>query len=175
MSVLAPRMARQLLVTGVFLTLLTAPLLFAGAGSAQSSDLAPSLSDLVAADNPEDYAQANNLQYSNGSVLVVIEMRVNTTLSEDYQIQIDQAYSTDETRYVQGYAPVSQLTSLASEDSVKYVRPPTQGVADTNEQATTQSQTATQDADLDDVSHRITPRLNKTITGSLAGLEHCWF
>lgn len=151
MPVLNPRLPRYILVGGLVLSVLIAPLLLTGVGAAESDDLAPTLSELVSADNPEEYAQENNLQYTNGSVLVVIELQANTSVPDNYQVEVEYTYSTEDKRLVQGNVSVSQLVELASEEQVEYIRPPTEGVTDTADQTNTAPPETTQEGDLENV------------------------
>lgn len=99
----------------------------------QTDGLAPVLIELIDAESRSEFASSHNLEVSNGSVLVVIELSSGETVPAGYDVQVESRYSDGQT-LIQGYVRIGELRSLASESTVSYVRPPNEGFPDQSQQ-----------------------------------------
>lgn len=84
------------------------------------------LSQLISADNPQEFAQAHDLYMQNGKVRVVVELTNKNALLPDYVL--------DETRYennVQTLVPIEKLAALAEDSNVTFIRAPLKPYKDT--------------------------------------------
>lgn len=79
---------------------------------------------LIQAPNPVEYADSHNFTYSNGSVLVIIELPPNASLPDGPGIAQQLTHTTDDHRIVQAYFPLGNLTSLAEIPRIQRIRKP---------------------------------------------------
>lgn len=91
-----------------------------------SDALASILVGLVQADDRAAYAETHGLDYEDDRVGVVIELQPDADLPEGYDLAITASHD----EMVQARAPVEDLPPLASEEGVRYVRPPHSPEAD---------------------------------------------
>ena len=96
----------------------------------QTDGLAPELAGLVDSQSKQTYAAENGLSMDGQSVLVVIELSSGESLPSGYNVRVTARAQMDGQTQIQGYAPVSELQSLAQEQRVAYVRAPETAVAD---------------------------------------------
>lgn len=79
---------------------------------------------LSQASNPIEYADSHNFTYSNGSVLVIIELPLNASLPDGHDIDQQLTHTTDDRRLVQAYVPISNLPTLAEIPRIQRIRKP---------------------------------------------------
>lgn len=84
------------------------------------------LSQMISADDPQEFAQNHNLYMQDGKVRVVVEL-INETLEVP-------DYFVEETRYknkIQGLVPIEKISNLSEETNVTFIRAPLKPYADT--------------------------------------------
>ncbi|UWG46958.1 ABC-type Fe3+-hydroxamate transport system, periplasmic component [Halanaeroarchaeum sp. HSR-CO] len=78
------------------------------------------LAGLVQADDRDAYAETHDLDYDDGRVAVVVELQPDAELPEGYDLNVTARHD----ELVQAWVQVEDLPSLASEEEVRFVRPP---------------------------------------------------
>lgn len=84
------------------------------------------LSQMISADDPQEFAQNHNLYMQDGKVRVVVELINETSQLPDYFVE--------ETRYknkIQGLVPIEKISILSEETNVTFIRTPLKPHADT--------------------------------------------
>lgn len=85
------------------------------------------LSQLISADDINEFALTHNLYIQDGKVRVVVELANETALLPDYVVE--------ETRYknkVQALVPIEKIEALSRETNVTFIRAPLKPYADTS-------------------------------------------
>ena len=93
-------------------------------GGTAHPKLSSSLADVLAADDPAERARERGLTVDGSAVLVVIEL-----VSADADLPSAHVHSVElrQGALVQAYVPFEALEALASDDAVRFVRPPLPG------------------------------------------------
>ncbi len=78
------------------------------------------LLQLTQAADPPAFATAHGLDYQNGMVRVIVDLRAGASLPLGYGLVVEAQYAN----LVQAWVPPSQLCALASDANVLSVRPP---------------------------------------------------
>ncbi len=84
------------------------------------------LSQLINADNPQEFARSHNLYIRDGNTRVVVELINEKAMLPDYVVE--------ETRYknnAQVLVPIDKMATLSLETNVSFIRTPLKAYADT--------------------------------------------
>jgi hypothetical protein len=83
------------------------------------------LSNLISANNPQEFARAHDLYMHDRNVRVVVELTNETALLPDYAVE--------ETRYknkIQVLVPIEKIGALSLENNVTFIRAPSKAYPD---------------------------------------------
>lgn len=94
--------------------------------SSRPDALESSLYGLVTADDRAAYAETWNLNYRDGRVAVVVELRENRELPDEFDVSIETRYE----HLVQATVPVDELVALSEHENVSFVRTPREPALD---------------------------------------------
>ncbi|MEY7848446.1 hypothetical protein AB7C87_04500 [Natrarchaeobius sp. A-rgal3] len=124
----------------------------------ETNSLAPVLDELANASDPAAHADTRGLHYSDGGVLVVVELEEDRALPSGYDATVERSYTGGGKTLVEATVAVDHLRDLAAADGVQYVRPP--------QEAVPMADDSSNESDRDDTSADLETESIETDTGA---------